>query len=86
MPTTAEIIARIDTQIYDIINDPSNIQSYRIGDKQVSKVDAIRELRLLRQTYKDIGEDEPYEDIRHIALDFGRFGEDESELIGDEEV
>jgi hypothetical protein len=82
--TPTAILTAIDTQIAAIVADPDDIVSYRIGDKQVSKSEKMEYLLKAREVYQKIVEKEPYEDIRHIALDFDEFGIDESELIGDE--
>lgn len=84
MSTPAAIITRLDEKIYEIINDPNNIISYKMGGKTVSKSQAISELRALRETYTKIEAERPYEDIRKIAFDFDEFGADESEWVGDE--
>ncbi len=83
MATATQIVDRLDAKIYEIINDPDSIASYRFGDKQVSRVDIIRELRLMRAEYHKIAMEEPYEDIRTIAFDFDKFGREDSEWIGD---
>lgn len=83
MATITEIISRIDSKIYDLINDTNNITSYSIGGKRVDKAGALRELRELRKTYQEMDENTPVEIIQHVALDFGEFGTDESEYIGD---
>ena len=86
MASVAEIIARIDDKIYAILADPDDIADYQIGDVRVAKSQILTKLEALREKYQKLAEEEPFEDVRHIALDFGEFGEDESELIGDEDV
>lgn len=83
MPSVADIISRIDTKIYDLINDAGDITSYRIGDKRVDKTQMLAEMRKLREHYAKKLEEVPYEDIRHIALDFDEIGQEEIEQIGD---
>lgn len=83
MPTPAQIVARIDEKVYDILNDPSAIASYRIGDKQVSKSEIIKYLLEARKTYQEMNESAPAEDIRHVAFDIDDFGQEESEYVGD---
>lgn len=78
------MIATIDALITDLLADFANITTYKIGSKTVEKSQALRELRELRAQYLAEAEDEPYEDIRHVAYDISDFGEDQSELIGDE--
>ncbi len=84
MSTATTILASIDTQIALLVDDPNEIVSYKIGNKQVSKSDKMEWLLKAREKYQKIVEVEPYEDIKHVALDFDEFGADESELIGDE--
>lgn len=84
MPTIQQIIDQIDTQIYALLQDTADITSYRIGDKTVNKTEALAELRKMRESYQNQNEREPYENIEHIALDYGRFGTDESEQVGDD--
>lgn len=83
MATVTEIIEKLDEQILLLISDPGNITTYSIGGKSVHKTAAILALKDLRTTYQKILEDTPYESIEHISLDFGPFGTDESEYIGD---
>ena len=84
MATVAQIISRIDNKIYDLIDNPGDIASYRIGDKQVNRNQILQELRKLREAYVKIDQETPYEDIRHIAMDFSEFGEELIEFVGDE--
>lgn len=84
MSTVTDILARIDAKIYALINDPDSIADYRLGEKSVSRSQILERLTKLRDTYQELAEKEPYEDIRHIAMDYGDFGQDLSELIGDE--
>ena len=83
MATIVDIIAKIDEQVLLLLADPGNITTYSIGGKRVDKTAAILALKSLRETYQKLLEDTPYESIEHIALDFGPFGTDESEYIGD---
>ena len=83
MATIQQIIDLIDTQIYALLADTADITTYRIGDKTVNKTEALAELRKTRESYQKAAENEPYENIEHVALDYGKFGTDESELIGD---
>ena len=84
MSTVTDILAKIDTKIDAILDDPDSIASYRLGDKQVSRSEILNTLLEARKTYQELAVTEPYEDIRHLALDFDDFGIDESEYIGDE--
>lgn len=84
MSTVTDILARIDAKIYSIIDDPDSIADYKLGQKSVSRSQILQRLTTLRETYQKLAESEPYEDIRHIASDYGDFGEDLSELIGDQ--
>lgn len=84
MSTVTDMLAAIDTAIAAIVADPEGIVSYKIGDKSVSRKDKLAGLLKAREVYQERAENEPYEDIKHIALDFDEFGVDESELIGDE--
>ncbi len=84
MATVTEIITRLDTRIYELLDDVSNITTYRLGDKAVNKTEALEALTKLRDKYQAIANEEPYEDIRHIAFDFTDFGEEVIEFIGDE--
>jgi len=86
MSAVTDILTKIDTKINAILDDPDSIASYRLGDKQVSRSQILERLTELRKTYQAIAEKEPYEDIRHVALDFDEFGVDESEYIGDEVI
>ena len=86
MSAVTDILTKIDTKISAILDDPDSIASYRLGDKQVSRSQILERLTELRKTYQGLAEKEPYEDIRHVALDFDEFGVDESEYIGDEVV
>jgi len=86
MSAVTDILAKIDTKINAILDDPDNIASYKLGDKSVSRSQILERLTELRKTYQALAEKEPYEDIRHIALDFDEFGVDESEYIGDEVI
>jgi len=84
MATPASIIAEIDTQIATIVANPTSIASYKIGDKQVSRVDILRELRATREYYQQKLEEDPYEKVQEFAFDFTDLGEDDSEYIGDD--
>lgn len=83
MSTVTDLIAKIDTKINTILDDPDSIASYKIGDKTVNKSEILRELRMLRADLQKTAEAEPYEDIRHIAYDIDKFGNDISEYVGD---
>jgi hypothetical protein len=78
------MIAKIDAKISAIIDDPSSIADYKIGDKSVSRHQVLDMLGKLRERYQTLAESEPYEDIAHVALDISELGSDYSELIGDE--
>jgi tRNA uridine 5-carbamoylmethylation protein Kti12 len=82
--SAASMVETIDALITDLLADFKNITSYKISTKSVEKHQALRELRKLRAQYLAESQDEPYEDIRHVAFDISDFGEDESEYIGDE--
>lgn len=84
MATPAEIVAKIDTKISAILDDPNTIASYRIGNKSVSRAEILRELRATRETYQTLMEKTPYEDIRHVAYDLDDFGQEVAEYIGDD--
>lgn len=86
MSAVTDILTKIDTKISAILDDPDSIASYRLGDKQVSRSQILERLTVLREKYQALAEKEPYEDIRHVALDFDEFGVDESEYIGDEVI
>lgn len=85
MPSISTIIANIDESINTLVQDFDSIIDYQMGDKKVEKTKALDMLLKARQYYRDMEEKTPYEDIKHIAYDFGDFGQDESEYIGDEE-
>ena len=84
MATVTEIITRLDSKIYDLIDDVGNITTYKLGDKTVNKTEMLEALTKLRDKYQAIANEEPYEDIRHIAMDFSDYGEELVEFIGDE--
>lgn len=84
MSAVTDMLAAIDVKIAVIVADPDDIVSYKIGEKSVSRKDKLEGLLKAREAYQTLAEKEPYEDIRHVALDFDEFGVDESELIGDE--
>ena len=85
MASVQDLLDRIDAKIYSIIDSPDDIASYRMGAKQVSKSQILEQLRKLREhLLSQIGQNDPYEDIRHFALDFDDIGEEEAEYIGDE--
>lgn len=83
MPSLTDIITRLDEKIYALIDDVDNVTTYRLGDKTVNKTEMLQALTALRDKYALLAEKEPYEDIRHVALDYGDFGEEEIEFIGD---
>ena len=83
MATVSEILSSIDTQINTLIASPDDIADYRIGEKTVNKSQILSTLLKAREVYKLAAESEPYEDVRHIALDFDTFGIDISEYVGD---
>ena len=84
MATVQQILDRIDAKLYDLIDNPDSLADYRIGDKAVQRSKIITSLMAMRTKYEDIAALEPYENIKHIAMDFGDFGQDEQELIGDD--
>jgi len=86
MSTVTDILAKIDTKISTILDSPDDIASYKLGQKSVNKSQILEYLLKAREKYQAFAEKEPYEDIRHIALDVNEFGEDISELIGDDMI
>ena len=83
MSTVTDILAKIDAKISIILDSPDDIASYKLGQKSVNKSQILEYLLKAKETYQALAEKEPYEDIRHIALDVNEFGEDISETIGD---
>ena len=83
MATVASIITLIDTRIEELLADAMNVTSYKLGNKSVSKTEALRALTELRETYQDLADKEPYEDIRHVAYDVSELGVKTEELVGD---
>ena len=51
---------------------------------QVSRAEILRELRETRALYRQIANESPAEQIENIAIDITRFGEDDSEYVGDD--
>ncbi len=83
MSTVTEILAKLDTKISAIIDNPDDIASYRLGQKSVNKSEILNTLLSAREKYQALAEAEPYEDIRKIAYDVDEFGVDISEFIGE---
>ena len=83
MSTVTEILAAIDTQINTLIASPDSIADYKIGEKTVHKSQILSTLLKAREVYREAANSEPFEDVRHIALDFDTFGIDISEYVGD---
>lgn len=81
----SDMVTKIDALIDDLLDNFSNITSYKIGNKEVEKTEALKALTELRAQYQAESEREPYEDIRHIAYDFDDLGRDISEYVGDYE-
>jgi len=81
--SVASIITLVDTQIEALLADVNNITSYKLGNKSVSKTEALRALTELRKTYQDLADKEPFEDIRHVAYDVSELGVKTEELVGD---
>ena len=81
--TVSAILTAIDTQINTLIASPDDIADYKIGEKTVNKSQILSTLLRAREVYQKAAESEPYEDVRHIALDFDHFGVDISEMVGD---
>ena len=82
MATVTSILAKIDAKIDAVLDNPDQIASYRLGEKSVQKNQILSELLKAREVYQKLAETEPYEDIRHVALDWSDFGEEISELVG----
>lgn len=83
MSAVTDILAKIDAKIDSILDSPDEIADYKIGDKSVSRSQILKTLLDARERYQSLAEAEPYEDIRHIALDVDGLGNDLSELVGD---
>jgi len=86
MSTVTENLAKIDTKISTILDNPDDIASYKIGQKSVNKAEILAALLKAREIYQKLAEKEPYEDIRAFAYEIDDFGIDTSELIGDSSV
>jgi len=80
----SDIITKIDEQILALLQDTDYITSYRMGNKSVSKTEALEALRKLRLSYEELAVAEPYEDIRHVAYDVDELGVVSQELVGDD--
>lgn len=83
MSAVTDILGKIDTKISAILDSPDEIADYKLGDKMVAKHQILDTLIKARAQYQKLAEVEPFEDIRHIALDYDEFGVDISELVGD---
>jgi len=85
MATPTELIAKIDLKIAAILDDTGSngLGNYKIGDKKVDVGTYLGILNTMRKSLMEQAQDEPYEDIREIALDIDEFGVDNSEYIGD---
>ena len=83
MATPTELIAKIDTRIEAILDDSNVVGDYKIGDKKVDVGTYLAQLNTMRKSLMAQAQDEPYEDVREIALDINEFGIDDSEYIGD---
>lgn len=89
MPTASQIITKIDARIDEILTSSSTvagIADYRLGEKEVDRSQILAKLLDARKLYQELDEKDPYEDIRHIALDHDEFGVDVSEYIGQQTV
>jgi len=86
MSTVTENLAKIDTKISTILDNPDDIASYKIGQKSVNRAEILAALLKAREIYQKLAEKEPYEDIRAFAYEIDDFGIDTSELIGDSSV
>ena len=83
MSTVTDILAKLDSKISAIIDNPDDIASYKLGQKSVNKSEILNTLLKAREKYQALAEVEPYEDIRKIAYDVDEFGKDISEYIGE---
>jgi len=84
MAATEDILAKIDTKIDLILDNYDSIADYKIGQKSVSRHQVLDTLLKARSVYQELAEKEPYESVDHVAMDITEFGEDISELIGDD--
>ena len=84
MAAVDDILAKIDTNIDLILDDYDSIADYKIGQKSVARHQVLDTLLKARDKYQELAEKEPYESIDHVAMDITEFGEDISELIGDD--
>jgi len=86
MATPAELIAKIDIRIAALLDDSTMVGDYKIGDKAVDRGTYLKSLNDMRVSLMAQAQDEPYEDIREIAVSIDEFGVDTSEYIGDSVV
>lgn len=83
MATPTELIAKIDIRIAAILDDSNVVGDYKIGDKRVDVGEYLEILNNMRKSLMAQAQDEPFEDVREMALDINEFGIDDSEFIGD---
>lgn len=83
MATPVELIAKIDIKIAAMLDDTNIVGNYHIGDKKVDAGTYLKILNDMRKSLMEQAQDEPFEDVRAIALDINEFGIDNSEYIGD---
>ncbi len=84
--TQAELeakIAAIDTQIATLVASPSSIASYTIGQKSVSKSQVMDGLLKTREVYQKLLDAFPAEGFQRLAIDVDKFGQDQTEYLGD---
>lgn len=84
--SVATLITAIDIKIAALLADTGNVGNYKIGEKRVDSGTYLAQLTAAREKLLKQGQEEPFEDIRELALDIDEFGVDNSEYIGDATV
>ncbi len=76
-------IAAIDTQIATLYASPMLTVNHAVGQKRFDMADQVTNLLKMREVYQKLLDTFPAEDFQRYAIDTDKFGEDQTEYLGD---